>query len=172
MELGSGAPSWLQQGSQVACRKYQLGRISPVALKVLSAIPQLPDIHIREVKIRNPRQTSPEGFGDSVLGENVVGRLWLPAVYNGSAENPYTNPGAPVHIITGSAGCQEKLDPFVKNPSNWSAVRYSDYGYTLMTLHNKTHLTLQQFSMENGRKLLDEITIVKDRHGPYDRATR
>jgi hypothetical protein len=31
-------------------------------------------------------------------------------VYKGSEEEPYTNPGATVHIITGSAGCKENHD--------------------------------------------------------------
>ncbi|XP_070392526.1 acid phosphatase type 7 isoform X4 [Dermacentor albipictus] len=102
--------------------------------------------------------------------EHSYERLWPVynrQVYNGSAEKPYTNPRAPVHIITGSAGCQEKLDPFVRNPADWSAARFSDYGYTVMTLHNGTHLSLQQFSVENGLQLLDEITIVKENHGAY-----
>ncbi|KAL3196669.1 hypothetical protein MRX96_045144, partial [Rhipicephalus microplus] len=102
--------------------------------------------------------------------EHSYERLWPVydrQVYNGSVEAPYKNPGAPVHIITGSAGCQEKLDPFVKNPPDWSAARFSDYGYTVMTLHNGTHLGLQQFSVENGLQLLDEITLIKETHGSY-----
>ena len=36
-------------------------------------------------------------------------RLWPIYDYkvlNGSYEKPYLNPGAPVHVVTGSAGCQ------------------------------------------------------------------
>ncbi|XP_063384993.1 acid phosphatase type 7 isoform X3 [Cydia fagiglandana] len=33
-------------------------------------------------------------------------------VYNGSLDHPYTNPGAPVHVVTGSAGCQENHSLF------------------------------------------------------------
>ena len=41
-------------------------------------------------------------------------------VYNGSFEQPYTNPKAPVHVISGSAGCQENVDPFIPDkPGNW-----------------------------------------------------
>ena len=39
-------------------------------------------------------------------------------------DQPYTDPRAPVHITTGSAGCREKVDPFIKNPPEWSAFRY------------------------------------------------
>ena len=40
-------------------------------------------------------------------------------------DQPYTDPQAPVHITTGSAGCREKVDPFIKNPPEWSAFRYN-----------------------------------------------
>uniref|UniRef100_A0A4D5RKI2 Purple acid phosphatase n=1 Tax=Ixodes scapularis TaxID=6945 RepID=A0A4D5RKI2_IXOSC len=102
--------------------------------------------------------------------EHSYERLWPVydrKVYNGSYDKPYTNPGAPVHITTGSAGCQEHLNPFKTNPANWSAVRYKDYGYTVMTIHNRTHLNLKQFSAEKEGQILDEITIVKNYHGPY-----
>lgn len=48
--------------------------------------------------------------------EHSYERLWPIfdyKVYNGSKEAPYTNPGAPVHIVTGSAGCKEGREPFV-----------------------------------------------------------
>jgi len=65
-------------------------------------------------------------------------------VYNGSYEEPYTNYKAPVHIITGSAGCKEGREKFTPNPPAWSAFRSSDYGYTRMKVFNKTHLYLEQ----------------------------
>ncbi|KAG0425897.1 hypothetical protein HPB47_026964 [Ixodes persulcatus] len=102
--------------------------------------------------------------------EHSYERLWPVydrKVYNGSYDKPYTNPGAPVHITTGSAGCVEELNPFKPNPAKWSAVRYEDYGYTVMTVHNGTHLNLKQLSAEKEGQILDEITIVKNYHGPY-----
>jgi hypothetical protein len=36
---------------------------------------------------------------------------------------PYRDPGAPVHIVTGSAGCREKHDGFIPDPPAWSAFR-------------------------------------------------
>ena len=36
---------------------------------------------------------------------------------------------APVHIITGSAGCQEKHDPWLPMP-HITAFRSNDYGFT------------------------------------------
>ena len=53
---------------------------------------------------------------------------------------------APIHITTGSAGCQERHDHFVPNPPEWSAFRSSDYGYTRLTVFNATHLYFEQVS--------------------------
>ncbi|KFM71094.1 Iron/zinc purple acid phosphatase-like protein, partial [Stegodyphus mimosarum] len=101
--------------------------------------------------------------------EHVYERLWPVydrKVYNGSYDAPYTNPKAPVHIITGSAGCQENHDPFVPNPAGWSAFRNADYGYTRMYILNKTHLYLEQVSDDKGGQIIDKMMLVKDKHGP------
>lgn len=44
-------------------------------------------------------------------------------VKNGSYEKPYENAKAPVHIITGSAGCKEEHAKFTKDAPEWSAFR-------------------------------------------------
>ncbi|KAJ6663774.1 hypothetical protein lerEdw1_009853 [Lerista edwardsae] len=101
--------------------------------------------------------------------EHSYERLWPVydyQVYNGSTEAPYTNPGAPVHIITGSAGCKERLDPFVPDPREWSAVRIEDYGYTRMQILNRTHIWLEQVSDDQDGKVVDGIWLIKDRQGP------
>ncbi|XP_062996198.1 acid phosphatase type 7 [Elgaria multicarinata webbii] len=101
--------------------------------------------------------------------EHSYERLWPIydyQVYNGSTEAPYTNPGAPVHIITGSAGCQERLDPFVPEPREWSAVRIEDYGFTRMQIFNRTHIWLEQVSDDQDGKVVDGIWLIKERHGP------
>ncbi|KAK3578701.1 hypothetical protein CHS0354_008558 [Potamilus streckersoni] len=89
-------------------------------------------------------------------------------VYNGSIANPYLNPKAPVHIITGSAGCQENHDGFIPDPRPWSAFRSDDYGYTRMTVINATHLYLEQVSDDKGGQVIDKLMIVKEKHGSYD----
>ncbi|KAK7104144.1 hypothetical protein V1264_018908 [Littorina saxatilis] len=102
--------------------------------------------------------------------EHSYERLWPVydrKVYNGSAAEPYTNPGAPVHIITGSAGCQEDHDKFINNTAPWSAFRSDDYGYTRMTVHNASHLYMEQVSDDKGGKIMDSFWIKKDKHGPY-----
>lgn len=56
--------------------------------------------------------------------EHDYERLWPIYDYkvkNGSLEEPYKNPDAPVHIVTGSAGCKEGREPFIKRIPAWSA---------------------------------------------------
>lgn len=103
--------------------------------------------------------------------EHSYERLWPVfdrKVYNGSVETPYTNPKAPVHIITGSAGCQELVDHFIKNPPSWSAFRSSDYGYMRMKVFNRTHLYLEQVSDNKKGEIIDKIWLIKDHHGSYN----
>ncbi len=40
----------------------------------------------------------------------------------------------------------KKIDPFGREPPEWSAFRNEDYGYTRMTVVNRTHLTIDQVS--------------------------
>lgn len=82
-------------------------------------------------------------------------------VYNGSYDQPYTNPKAPVHIVVGSAGCQEKVDSFNPLPS-WSGFRSSDYGYSRIKVHNATHLNLQQVSDDLDGQVIDEWWLIKE----------
>ncbi|XP_075976577.1 acid phosphatase type 7 isoform X2 [Anticarsia gemmatalis] len=89
-------------------------------------------------------------------------------VYNGSLEQPYVNPGAPVHIVTGSAGCQERTDPFKKHPAPWSAFRSSDYGYSRFLAPNKTHLYVEQVDVDMKGQVIDSFWIVKEQHKPYN----
>ncbi|KAF7640474.1 Purple acid phosphatase, partial [Meloidogyne graminicola] len=63
--------------------------------------------------------------------------------------NPYIDSPAPVHIVSGSAGCQENTDPFVDRPNPWSAFRSSNYGFSRMHIYNKTHLYFEQTLASN-----------------------
>ncbi|BFZ07401.1 hypothetical protein BsWGS_10440 [Bradybaena similaris] len=105
--------------------------------------------------------------------EHSYERLWPiynRTVMNGSYEHPYTDPGAPVHIITGSAGCRENVSGFLKKPASWSAFHSMDYGYTRLYVLNKTHMHLEQVSDVQDGKVIDEFTIIKTSHGPYDKS--
>jgi acid phosphatase type 7 len=100
--------------------------------------------------------------------EHSYERMWPvynDTVCNGSYNEPYRNPRAPVHIVTGSAGCQEGVDPFERIPYPWSAFQSDDYGYTRMKVFNATHLYMEQVSDDQNGKVIDYFTIIKDKHG-------
>jgi len=83
-------------------------------------------------------------------------------------DEPYTDPKAPVHITTGSAGCREKHDGFIPNPPRWSAVRSSQYGFTRMMVANATHIHLEQVDVETeGLPVVDSFWLVQHNHGPF-----
>lgn len=102
--------------------------------------------------------------------EHSYERLWPIydyKVYNGSYEEPYVNPGAPIHIVTGSAGCKEERTYFNKTLPAWSAFRSSDYGYTRLKAHNHTHLHLEQVSDDKKGAVIDSLWVIKNEHVPY-----
>nr|XP_006817248.1 PREDICTED: iron/zinc purple acid phosphatase-like protein-like [Saccoglossus kowalevskii] len=103
--------------------------------------------------------------------EHSYERLWPVydlKVYNGSVDAPYTNPKAPVHIITGSAGCKEDHDGFQPPYRPWSAFRRQDYGYTRMQILNNTHLYMEQVSDDKKGEVIDNLWLIKEKHGPYN----
>lgn len=87
-------------------------------------------------------------------------------VYNGSTDKPYTNPRAPVHITTGSAGCKYCHDKFQRDYGPWTAFRTLDYGYTRVQVFNSSHLYLEQVSIDQDYQVIDKVWIIKDKHGP------
>ncbi|XP_077292142.1 acid phosphatase type 7 isoform X2 [Arctopsyche grandis] len=102
--------------------------------------------------------------------EHSYERLWPIydyTVYNGSYEKPYVNPQAPVHIVTGSAGCKEGREPFVLTPPEWSAFHSQDYGYTRLKAYNTSHLYIEQISDDQNGAVIDKFWIVKEKHGDY-----
>ena len=106
--------------------------------------------------------------------EHSYERMWPlynRTVYNGTNQ-PYTDPVAPVHIVTGSSGCQENTDAFILNTPPWSAFRSSDYGFSRMTVHNASHLYFEQVSDDQEGKVIDSFWLRKSHHGPYSDAKR
>lgn len=102
--------------------------------------------------------------------EHSYERLWPIynyKVYNGSYEEPYVNPGAPVQIVTGSAGCKEGREDFNITRPYWSAFQSRDYGYTRLKAYNSSHLYLEQVSDDKNGAIIDSFWIVKKEHGPY-----
>ncbi|CAD6193710.1 unnamed protein product [Caenorhabditis auriculariae] len=80
--------------------------------------------------------------------------------WNGN--DAYNNPKAPIYIITGSAGCHTPDAEFTDKPWPWSAVRNNDYGYSIMTVANGTHLRIEQISIDKKEATVDDFWIVKD----------
>lgn len=129
-----------------------------------------------------PSSYSPEellykyGVDLSIVGhEHAYERTWPVynmTVCNGSYAEPYTNPTAPVHIVTGSPGCQELPDGFLTDVPSFSAFRSSDYGYTHMTVLNSTHLYLEQISENQHGQSIDHMMLIKDKHGPHTCAAK
>lgn len=66
--------------------------------------------------------------------EHSYERLWPVydnKVLNGSMEEPYRNPRAPVHFISGAAGNRERVEKFLSPSPAWSAFRSSKVSYNL-----------------------------------------
>jgi hypothetical protein len=106
--------------------------------------------------------------------EHSYERLW--PVYNETvmAKN-YSDPRAPVHIISGAAGCNELdgicLDPILRPRGPWSAFRSwlpGLYGYGLLKATNATHLFWEQKLEFLGMKE-DSIWVVQHNHGPFQK---
>jgi len=85
-------------------------------------------------------------------------------VLNGTSHpgQPYHNPRATVHIVTGSAGCREGIDEYDHGGRGpWSAVRNSEYGYGKLQIANSTHLHWEQIEDRKGA-VVDSLWLVKD----------
>ncbi|VDQ14714.1 unnamed protein product, partial [Trichobilharzia regenti] len=50
--------------------------------------------------------------------------------------------------VSGAAGSDEGRDTFINGGKPWSAFRTNDFGFTRMTIHNSTHLDIEQISVE------------------------
>ncbi|XP_072023966.1 acid phosphatase type 7-like [Amphiura filiformis] len=100
--------------------------------------------------------------------EHSYERMWPlynNKVYNGSMDAPYTNPKAPVHIITGSAGNREPQSILLP-PKSFTAFQTRDFGYTRFFILNSTHIHAEQVSDDKGGQIIDKFTLIKNQHGP------
>lgn len=90
-------------------------------------------------------------------------------VYNGtdSVDDPYLNPRAPVHIISGAAGNDEDLDPFQGKAVEGSIRQISAYGYTVMSA-SRCRLEFKHVSSDvDQQQVLDSFAITKTRHTSF-----
>ncbi|CAH0755502.1 unnamed protein product [Diatraea saccharalis] len=95
--------------------------------------------------------------------------LYDARVYNGT-EEPYRDPRAPVHLVTGSAGCREGRDHFRRNPREWSAFHSQDYGYTKLKAFNKTHINVEQVSVDLDGEVIDKFWLVKTKKLSFNKS--
>ncbi|KAF6028744.1 ACP7 [Bugula neritina] len=86
-------------------------------------------------------------------------------ICNGSYDHPYTDPTAPVHIITGSAGMQSGHDAFEPEVPFWSAYRTQNYGYSRLHITNATHMLVEWVDDEQDGKVTDSLWVIKNKHG-------
>ena len=89
--------------------------------------------------------------------------LWRGQFERQVLNHTYVNPTLPIHIVSGSAGCQEGLEWFdtVLFPE-WSIVRSPTYGYGRLVVHNVTHMYWEQL-LDEGKQGLDTLWVVRDK---------
>eukprot|EP00615_Pteridomonas_danica_P008672 CAMPEP_0114332848 /NCGR_PEP_ID=MMETSP0101-20121206/3369_1 /TAXON_ID=38822 ORGANISM="Pteridomonas danica, Strain PT" /NCGR_SAMPLE_ID=MMETSP0101 /ASSEMBLY_ACC=CAM_ASM_000211 /LENGTH=401 /DNA_ID=CAMNT_0001463685 /DNA_START=21 /DNA_END=1226 /DNA_ORIENTATION=- len=98
-------------------------------------------------------------------------RLWPTydsTVLNGTedANDPYFHPGAPVHLVSGAAGCDEDLQVFDDGPLGpWSAFRNSSYGFGHLDIVNASTALWEEVHGGSGN-VVDSITITRDNTKP------
>ncbi|XP_004347902.1 hypothetical protein CAOG_04077 [Capsaspora owczarzaki ATCC 30864] len=105
------------------------------------------------------------GVDMMIVGHVHSAEVTYPVFNNTVVSTSYVNPGATVHVVTGSAGCPEGIES-VWIPATWSADRYPDpataadpgFGYSLLTV-NATTLHYEFFRSDTS--LEHELYLVK-----------
>jgi hypothetical protein len=84
-----------------------------------------------------------------------------------TGQTKYTSPKAPVHIVTGAAGCNENLgaciNPIHKHRGPWSAFYLQaegTYSYGRLTVFNASTLRWQVVIAEEER-IVDDLLVTK-----------
>ncbi|CAI4222936.1 unnamed protein product [Auanema sp. JU1783] len=81
------------------------------------------------------------------------------------------NSPAPIYVLTGSAGCHTPNATF-GNPWPWSAARNNDYGWSIMTVANNTHIHVEQVSIDKHEAVVDEFWTSKDKDHVHNEKMR
>lgn len=84
-------------------------------------------------------------------------RTW-PVANSVTQQKSYVNAKAPIHLIAGTAGAL--LCDYWEAEPDWSAFRTLQFGYSLMSVHNATHIHYQ-FKEQLSGVVYDDIWIVK-----------
>eukprot|EP01060_Flectonema_neradi_P029794 TRINITY_DN41_c0_g1_i3.p1 TRINITY_DN41_c0_g1~~TRINITY_DN41_c0_g1_i3.p1 ORF type:complete len:556 (+),score=140.28 TRINITY_DN41_c0_g1_i3:51-1670(+) len=97
--------------------------------------------------------------------------------YKDKSQTNFTNPTATIYVVTGAAGSHEMHTPFTTQQPSWSAFRSNTFGYTRMIVHNASHIHWQQvqtdpadFPQSDYGRVIDDIWIVQNSHGPFNPA--
>ena len=86
-------------------------------------------------------------------------RLW-PTYREQVLQKNYYKPRGPIHIIAGSAGCNENLDTYDKKTYPWSAYKSDSYGFGMLDFYNNSVARWRQIKARDG-STLDEIYVTK-----------
>jgi hypothetical protein len=85
-------------------------------------------------------------------------------------ESPTRAAGAfslmPAFSSSSSSRIQQNMDIWQNTTLPFSALRVQDYGYSRLTAVNASHARLQYVDNQAGA-LLDEVWLVRARHGPF-----
>jgi len=95
-----------------------------------------------------------------------VGLGGVPFKWDSSRTGPgaFVDYKAPIHILTGAAGCPENQDPWQHTANPFSALRINDYGYSRLQALNSTTLLYQYVDNVKGA-VLSSLHFVKNKQG-------
>lgn len=96
--------------------------------------------------------------------EHNYERFWPMYDYNFfNTSDAHIDPKAPVHITSGSAGCDEVHDPFGPMP-DMTAFRNNDYGYVRLYAYNSSHLEIEAISDDANGQVIDHLWLISYDH--------
>ena len=107
--------------------------------------------------------------------EHSYERTWPVYDFN-VTQKDYNQPKAPIHLITGAAGCNESdglcLNPILRSKGEWSAFRtkgiFHPYSYGHLKAYNKSLIYWDQVNAQLD-KIYDKILIAQDTHSAFPR---
>ncbi|VDO99310.1 unnamed protein product [Heligmosomoides polygyrus] len=79
-----------------------------------------------------------------------------------NSPNCYHNAVAPTYVLTGSARKEVGSIQVITQASKETTSRINQYGYTIMTVANSTHIHLEQISIDKDEAVVDEFWLSKD----------
>ena len=109
--------------------------------------------------------------------EHSYERLW-PVFDTLTLQRDYINPKGCVHVVTGTAGCNEQaglcINAIPGPRGDWSAFHVANrlmYGFGHLQAFNSTHLYWDEVMAEEGtpQHRIDSIWIVQEQHGNFSR---